>query len=339
MRGPVDRFLWKGTSLVGWCVVQLWMITVPVSSVWAQGAPASGRPGQQSLAQAENLEDFDRQLGPFDLEGQRFTVVLRKKRVPGGTAPDTQETLARLEIRDANGTVHYKGSFPYQVSGNQFIETTDATAEALEGTQGAGLLVTYGVLPSTPLGGESWQVFGLFDRRLVPFSKPIVAEGQLVNDSPGVSGVRTSKEPNFKPDILRLRVWTGNFFVIVPLRVDWLLARMNLAWRCSTLTPKGPRPICEYGVEASRIPSQVDPTFVRLFPEPSEGFIPAHVIVKKDSTVEILATEAEVVWSEYPDFVDIAIAEDAWLKVRIDGREGWIHTQEDFQAIGLPQAG
>jgi hypothetical protein len=28
-----------------------------------------------------------------------------------------------------------------------------------------------------------------------------------------------------------------------------------------------------------------------------------------------------------------------WLKLRIDGREGWIHTQEDFLAIGLPQSG
>jgi len=25
--------------------------------------------------------------------------------------------------------------------------------------------------------------------------------------------------------------------------------------------------------------------------------------------------------------------------VRIDGREGWLHTEEDFAAIGVPQAG
>jgi hypothetical protein len=29
-------------------------------------------------------------------------------------------------------------------------------------------------------------------------------------------------------------------------------------------------------------------------------------------------------------------AEDPWLKVRIDGNEGWIHTPEDYMAIGLP---
>ena len=63
------------------------------------------------------------------------------------------------------------------------------------------------------------------------------------------------------------------------------------------------------------------------------------LVVWKDSNIEFLATKAEVKWSENPDFVDITIAEDPWLKVRIDGREGWIHTEEDFRAIGLPQAG
>ena len=28
---------------------------------------------------------------------------------------------------------------------------------------------------------------------------------------------------------------------------------------------------------------------------------------------------------------------DLWLKVRIDGKEGWMHPEEDFRALGLPQ--
>ncbi len=27
---------------------------------------------------------------------------------------------------------------------------------------------------------------------------------------------------------------------------------------------------------------------------------------------------------------------DVWLKVRIDGKEGWVYSEEDFSAIGLP---
>jgi hypothetical protein len=327
----------KTGLLVAWPVVHLSITAVMSSSAWAQASPGSGTPGQQNVSRADTLQDFEQQLGPFELNGERFTVILRKKLVRGGTDHDTQETLARLEIRDARGAVHYERSFPYKVDGNQFEETIDASVETLRGTQGTGLLVTYGELPSTPLGGESWQVFGIFNEKLVAFSKSIITDGQLITESPGE--VRTSKEPDFQPDVLRLRVWSGNFFVIVPLRVDWLLAKMSLAWRCSKMTPAGLRSICEYGVEASRIPSQVDPTFVRLFPEAMEGITPVHVVVRKDSKIEFLATEAEVKWSENSDSVDITIADDAWLKVRIDGREGWIHTEEDFQAIGLPQAG
>ena len=28
-----------------------------------------------------------------------------------------------------------------------------------------------------------------------------------------------------------------------------------------------------------------------------------------------------------------------WLKVRIDGREGWVHAEEDLNALGLFHAG
>jgi len=31
------------------------------------------------------------------------------------------------------------------------------------------------------------------------------------------------------------------------------------------------------------------------------------------------------------------LSKEPWLKVRIDGKEGWIHSQEDFDALGMPQ--
>ena len=145
---------------------------------WGQDASTGGQ--QASPSSAVKLEDFDKQLGPFELKGQRFTVVLHMKRVQGQgpvVDPVFQETLAKMEIKDAGGTVHYEKAFPYEVDGDRFVETTDASAQLLQGKQGSGLLVTYGTLPSTPLGGESWQVFSLFagppsaplNGKLVPF--------------------------------------------------------------------------------------------------------------------------------------------------------------------------
>ena len=34
----------------------------------------------------------------------------------------------------------------------------------------------------------------------------------------------------------------------------------------------------------------------------------------------------------------LGTGDEMWVKVRIDGKEGWIHTDEDLQAIGLYQA-
>ena len=324
----------------------VWILAPVFLQAWAQSPPSVASQGQRT-AQTAQLEDISRQLGPFDIKGQPFTVVLHKKRIAGSADADFGETLDLMEIKDAGGTVHYQKTFPYEVEGDRFFETMDASVQLLQGKQGSGLLVTYGTLPSTPLGGDSYQVFGLFSGppsapligKLVPFSKPIFTDGQLINGKPGEEIVQTSEEPNLQGDVLHFRVWTGNFFVIIPLRILWFQNTIAPAWRCQKMTPRGPRPLCELRVEADRFPAEEDPTFVRLFPEPEEGFTPAHVVVKKDSQVQFLAVEVETVWSEDAEGVGLSTAEDPWLKVRIDGKEGWIHTQEDFMAIGLPQAG
>ncbi len=294
------------------------------------------------------LEDVERRVGPLEIRGQRFTVVLHQKRVPGTPDPDLGETLARMEIKDAAGTVHHQQIFPYEVAGDRFVESRDATVQVLQGKRGTGILVTYGTLPSTPLGGESWQLFGLFsgpassplNGKLVPFSRPIFVEGQLINRTSGAPVVQTSEEPNLQGDVLHFRIWTGNFFVIVPLRIIWFQNNIGPGWRCSKMTRKGPRPLCQYRVEADRRPPEEQMTFVRVHVEAEEGMgTPAHVVVRQDSKVEFLAAEAELLWQGDADGLAMGIGDDPWLKVRIDGREGWIHTQEDFVAIGLPQAG
>jgi hypothetical protein len=46
-----------------------------------------------------------------------------------------------------------------------------------------------------------------------------------------------------------------------------------------------------------------------------------------------------VTWEERKDGIGLGVADDIWVKVRIGGKEGWIHTDEDLQAIGLYRAG
>jgi hypothetical protein len=288
-----------------------------------------------------DLDDVERRIGPFEIGGRRFTVVLHEKRVRGEAPdPDWQTTLAALEIIDDAGLAHYRRTFPYELAGNEFTEPLSATVEALVGKSGQGLVVTYGVLPSTPLGGQSWQVFGIFDGRLVPFSKPITVEGELVRGEESQGAVRTTEEPGRRGETIQFRVWTGNFFVVYPVLVDWLRAKVEPAWRCSSSSGRGARASCPYRILADRVPQDEELSFVRLHAEADEGMgTPQHVVLKRDSRVDLLGSEGEVSWQEDERYVGLAPGDDFWLKVRIDGREGWIHTQEDFLALGLPQAG
>ena len=297
-----------------------------------------------SLAQSPPIQALTRSLGPFDLNGQKFSVTLHIQQIRTGNAvpdPDFQETLSKLEIKDDQGNIHFSEDIPVsETEDESFIETTSVSAELLRGKQASGLLLTYGILPSTPLGGLSWQVLGLFNSKLVPFSKPIFLEGDLVNAPAADQSIPTAQEPNLQGEVLHFRVWTGNFFMIFPVKIDWLQAKLSPAWICRKLTASGPQPLCRYRVEADRVPQEEDETFVRLFSEPGEDAgNPAHIVVRKASQIEFLESEAEVYWEEDDQGIGVSASDDPWLKVRIDGKEGWIHTQEDFAAIGLPQAG
>lgn len=68
--------------------------------------------------------------------------------------------------------------------------------------------------------------------KLVPFSKPIFTEGQLLDGKPGEEIVQTSGEPNLQGDVLNVRVWASRFFVIIPLRIIWFQNTIGPAWRC-----------------------------------------------------------------------------------------------------------
>ena len=99
----------------------------------------------------------------------------------------------------------------------------------------------------------------------------------------------------------------------------------------------GPRALCECEVEGDCVPTDRSVTFVRLFSEANEAFTPVHVVLTEDSKVELLAAEAEIIWSEDADEANLKVGKGPWLKVRIDNKEGWMHSEEDFEAIGLPE--
>ena len=289
---------------------------------------------------AQELEDVEERQGPFTLEERNFTVVLHYKRLLGTTGPDSQ-TLASLEIRDATGAVQHQESFPHAIEKGGFLETCSADVRLLSGSNGKGLLIDSGCLPSAPLSGGPWQIVGVVGGKLVPFGKPLVTEGELGEFVPGAIN-RIGTLTQILPDMLKVRVWTGYFFVSVPVRVDWLQGQLALGQHCLYQTGHGmAEEGCEMPAEqAQPAPREQEMTFVRMFQESNPRIgTPAHVVVKKDSKVEIVAGKVLVTWEEGPEAIHLSVGEDVWVKVRIDGKEGWIHTPEDLNAIGLFASG
>jgi hypothetical protein len=286
------------------------------------------------------ISTFERSAGPFAVGGHSYRVTVQVKQLPAGKNPDPdfQETVSAVRIRDEAGRAIFQRTFPCKVSGDRFEETTAVHSEILKGRSGSGLLLTYGVVPSTPLGGQSWQVFGVAGGKLRAFAGPISTEGELARQASGTPP-HMAWDESLKADVLNFRVWTGNFFIIVPLRVDWTMGSIRPAYRCWKIAGHGLVEACRFRVEAERRP-EGGLTFVRLFPQAGEkAGIPLHAVIKKDSAVEFIEAEAALQWEESAEGIGLGVSEDVWLKVRIDGKEGWIHSQEDFQAVGLPQAG
>jgi hypothetical protein len=291
------------------------------------------------------LEDLEQRLGPFSFAGQDRVVVLHQKRIAGASDPSFAQTLTGVEVRDAAGNVAYQKTFSYRVEDGRFRPSVSASAEVSSGKTGTGLVIHYiedtATGPGVPQTKEFWQLFGLVNGKLAPLGKPLpIGEGMTGGPYMGVVMTRASNgavSVVSQPDTMELRAWTGSFYVYVPLRVDWNHGGLTAGQRCfemmgGTIQEHG----CDMRVEANRKPAAEEFTFVRLFFEAqeNEGNV-QHVVLQKNSKVDILGARAITTWNEKGDLIE-PVFTDIWLHLRIDGQEGWIHTDEDFAAAGLP---
>jgi hypothetical protein len=307
----------------------------------------SPRPNTQQMSptathssEGPELQDVEERKGPFTFGGQTFTVLSHNKRVSGKQGEFAQ-ALASLDIEDATGAVLHHEEFPHTVENGEFTETCSVSVNPITGSNGAGLLVDTGCLPSAPMSGGPWQIFGIVNGKLATIGKPFYAEGEMGDFVPGKVN-HMGNLTQILADELMIRLFTGYFFVSVPIRVNWMEGKLALAHHCFYQTGHGmAEGGCEMPIEGvERHPGEQELTFVRMFGEPHEQIVtPAHVVVKKDSQVEILAGKVLVTWVEGKDGIGLGVADDIWVKVRIDGKEGWIHSDEDLQAIGLYRAG
>jgi len=306
---------------------------------------------EPSTKPAVTLESIEQRLGPFTIAGQSFTLMLQNKRVAGAPSGGTlSQTLAKLEICDQSGAVLYHKTFPYQLEDSRFHEIVTASARLLAGDNLTGLLVTYTHQPAPPGTEQSWQVFGFRNGKMALFDQP--GAEPATNAPAQFTGVLMQAQNGGAPmivrgplDIVQLRAWTGNFYVIVPLRVDWRSGKLLVGERCleSGGGPGLHEIGCDMRVEGERVPSNAEFNFARIFPTPEEqaGISVQHAVIAKGADVQLLKAKAIATWVKDGDVMRLQFP-DLWLKVIIDNNtdnEGWIHGEQDLAAVGLPARG
>lgn len=295
----------------------------------------------------DRIKSEERRIGPFKILEREFTVVLSLRKYQGAPK-DFDETVESFRIVDKAGVVHYQKSFDVEYRNGGFGESMGIWAYSLEsvgkkgllyesgtlkeivlkGPEGAGLILYYGVTPSAPMSGLSCQVFTVKGERLVPVSSPLTVYGQIYElprgDNPKALRL-------FDDNTMKFGVWTGWFEVVVPVKVLDGLKVVPLHYHAT------------YGYNAFEVRVErrfsEEETFVRFFDRPEISSIPRHVIIRKDTKVEFLWAYTKVSIGSAGEGCEISVGEMPWLKMKIDGKEGFVRDAEDLIALGIHQAG
>jgi hypothetical protein len=321
--------------------------TITQSSPVAQSAttpddPATPRSPTQS-AGAPALVASDETQGPFHIADQTFTLVKHIEKIKDSKSPD-DPSVEWWELRDSGGNAVYRQKYGMDFQNGSFRDTEEVTARELRTKFGQGILVEGSSLPSDPRSGWWVQAFGLFDRKLVPFSAPISTDGEFLGEDVSTyqpsTVFRGQQQPPVSHDVLKFRMWTGNFNIHYSVIIDWLQAKVRPEWICSQMTSKGRSSACRYQVDAESNQNS-ELSFVRLFGEPDEGFTPKHLVIKPESKIEFIEAQAAVGWNTDQNNASFGVdnSEKIWLHIKVDGQDGWISGEEDFEAVGLPQSG
>jgi hypothetical protein len=334
-------------------------------AVSPQAFPSPSPPLQQSSASSSSAQaepgvtNTVTREGPFSLGGQQYTVLLHDKviletRSRGASAANFTTTLWRVEFLDPQGNSVYQETFPYSLVQRRFTQTLSASTSLLPGTGGEALVIRFleRTAPSPDaepqLAKESWEVFGIVNGHLAPFG-PVLPLGRGTDITVGgvVAAVMMKGGIAVMPmastaEVLAFRVWNGNFYALVPVRFDWANGKWGEGEECYALDNGSLRERgCIMRLEAAPQPRppDSDTIYVHLFEGPDGDLDNSiNVPVSPDSHPEFLEMMAIVQWQAHDQRVECSFR-NLWLRIRINDKEGWVHGQDAFDALGLPFTG
>jgi hypothetical protein len=314
-RKKILRRMGRLFTLVGLAVLALcFTVLVPAAA-------------QQDDAPEPAPTRYVRTLGPFPIEWHEFTVKLnvicyKESQHEGVCNEDDEETVSSVKIVDENGKSCFSKSFPVSTVHKLGRHLVDATL--LEGREHQALELTYEDLPSPPRTGESAQLFGLRNGTLKPLDlEPLEFHGGLA-DLP--AGQLKNSKRLLENDTLRIYALTNYFYIVTPVRVNWKDFRLEQQESGDFDVADQPPYQIRPDVESERL--------IHIYPSPDKKTTPVGVNLTPQSRVQLLKARFS---GAPPNEHDSA--NDTWLKIRIDGQEGWILGVDDYTALGLSFAG
>jgi hypothetical protein len=270
---------------------------------------------------AADIQWANRSYGPFKLGTAKEKAVAVEVRTAELKAAGVQwpKTDGSITVRDGKGEVIYRRNYP--TTGEFELKIVVAGVELPGGRK--AVLIMREFSPSAPGTGVDGQFFAFSSAgQFVPISGVIVPS---CNDAvPSNFPVREKTVGGRKRIEVEVRDWTGHFGVIRYFPLDLEGVAHNTAQPISA----DRYPVQVRVEDARRIRKDDFPkgSTVNLFKQPvSAGAPSAQVNVRPDSKIEFLdAIEVDRQW---------------WLRVKIDGKEGYVTGEEDFHRLGLPAAG
>jgi len=294
------------------------LILILVMSV----ATAVAESDQEFPASVTVVRDSDRLF----IDRRSFVVQVHEEYFVG-LVPDNQNmlwdrTVKEVRIIDRAGTTHFAESYDIPLYGTGFEYSYRIEPYLLMTENDRGILLVRDALPSAPSSGRSIRIFSRHEEKIKPISHWLTVAGDIEGISPSDDG-RVRLPPG---DIVTFLVWTGHFSVVVPVLVDLEGVRI--------LVPEGIR---SYALKAKGPVFFRNPDPVNLFMEPSESSPTIKIAVSRNSRIEYIETLTEAHLAGEKN-LELRVL-SPWLRVRVDGQEGWLREERDFISVGLPPAG
>src|SRR6202030_292095 len=229
-------------SAFGWRAVRSGMhaqkTTLPAQPANAQTAsPQLQGTGLHAPSTSAPASESAKHLSHFSIAGREYTIDLETKKIQPGSTGAQGDTVVAMEIKDSEGTVQYRRTFPYIEAKEDYFESWSVSAFLLTGTNGTGLLVSYDVYsePSAPEEEPTgwFQVFGVVNGKFIPFGAPLEVRGGLLAEYAEGPTYKATRALGAQADAIEFKTWTGHCRLIYPVGVDWAQGKLSPAQECT----------------------------------------------------------------------------------------------------------